>query len=95
MVLKDVDFKRLNSLLYKFIWNRHFGAAKAPDRIKREIINTPIKFGGFGMLDIQQLDRSLKLRMLSRVLSSSHPFLESIKLKINLRWALAFRFSQS
>ena len=84
MVLKDVDFKRLNSLLYKFIWNRHFGAAKAPDRIKREIINTPIKFGGFGMLDIQQLDRSLKLRMLSRVLSSSHPFLESIKLKINL-----------
>ena len=84
MCLKVADFKKLNAILYKFIWNRNFGAPKAPERVKREIINTPIKFGGFGMIDIQQLDRSLKLRMLSRILTSSHPFLELIKQKINL-----------
>ena len=58
------DFKKFNALLYQFIWNRHFGAAKAPDKIKREIINTTIEFGCFGLLDIQDLDRSLKLKML-------------------------------
>ena len=84
MCLKPADFKRLNSLLYKYIWNRNFGAPKAPERIKREIINLPIKLGGFGMLDIIALDRSLKLKMLARILFSQHPFLELIRSKINM-----------
>ena len=84
MCLLPVDFKRLNAILYKFIWNRNFGAPKAPDRIKREIINTPIKLGGFGMLDIISLDRSLKLKMLARLLDSKHPFLDLIRSKINM-----------
>ena len=57
----------LKNSMYQFIWNRHFGAAKAPDRIKREIINTTIEFGGFGLLDIQDLDRSLKMLVLHMV----------------------------
>ena len=84
MCLTIADFKKLNAILYKFIWNRNFGAPKAPERVKREIINTPLKFGGFGMIDIQQLDRSLKLKMLSRIFASSHPFLEIVKQKINM-----------
>ena len=84
MCKTKADIKKLNSILYKFIWNRNFGAPKAPERVKREIINTPLKFGGFGMIDIQQLDRSLKLRMLSRIFASSHPFLEIVKQKINM-----------
>ena len=84
MSLKPNDFKKFNATLYKFIWNRNFGAPKAPERIKREIINTPVKFGGFGMLDIEKLDRSLKLKMLSRLLSSKHPFLVLILSKINM-----------
>ena len=84
MCLKLCDFKKINATLYKFIWNRNFGAPKAPERIKREIINAPIKFGGFGMLNIQKLDRSLKLKMLSRLVQTKHPFLEVILRKINL-----------
>ena len=67
-------FKLLNSVLYKFVWNRHFKAAKAPERIKREIINTPINQGGFGMLELSALDRSIKLRILGRLMLSRHPF---------------------
>ena len=84
MSLKNSDFKKFNAILYKFIWNKHFGAAKAPDRIKREIINTPIEHGGFGMIDIEALDRSLKLKMLARLTVSTHPFLVAIMRKINL-----------
>ena len=73
MSLTDKEIKSINGILYKFLWNRHFDAAKAPERISREIINTPIKLGGFGMLNISELDKSLKLRSLGRLLVSSHP----------------------
>ena len=59
-------------------------AAKAPERIKREIVNKPIKLGGLGMLDIKELDASLKLRALGRMLRSNHPFLLLVRNKLNL-----------
>ena len=85
MKLEPVDFKKLNMSLYKFIWNRHYLAAKAPERVKREIVNTPIKLGGFGMLDIIELDESLKIRMLGRILDTSHPYMTLIKEGLDLR----------
>ena len=84
MKLECSDFKTLNALLYKFLWNRNFHASKAPERIKREIVNTPIKFGGLGMLDISELDKSLKLKALGRMLKSEHPFLKLVQNKLDL-----------
>ena len=72
-------FKTVNALLYKFIWNRHYLAAKAPERIKREILNTPINLGGLGMLDVEELDKGIKLKAYGRLLTSQHPFLSLIK----------------
>ena len=77
------DLKKINLLLYKFLWNRNFEAAKAPERIAREIINLPIKLGGFGMVDIESLDSGIKLRSLGRLLCTNHPLLRIIKEKIN------------
>lgn len=74
-----VHFKRINEILYKFLWNKRFASAKAPDRIKREIINTSTKLGGYGMLNLLDLDESLKLRALGRLINSKHPFLKLIK----------------
>ena len=54
--LDGADF---NGIMYKFLWNRNFNAAKAPERISREIINLPIKLGGFGMLNIEALDAGI------------------------------------
>ena len=81
--LEECDFKRLNSVLYKFIWNSHFEAAKAPERLSRDIINTSIKLGGFGMLDIKELDAGIKLRALGRLYSTDHPMLKLVLAKIN------------
>ena len=82
--LDEKEIKKINATLYKFIWNRHYLASKAPERIKREIVNKPIKCGGFGMLDIAELDASLKLRALGRLITSEHPFMQLIKSKVNL-----------
>ena len=84
MTLGSEHVKLLNSIMYKFIWNRHFLAAKAPERVKREIVNTPINLGGYGMLDLTELDESLKLRSLGRLLRSQHPYLKILRDSINL-----------
>ena len=84
LVLNETDFKRLNSILYKFIWNKHFRAAKAPERIKREIVNKPVNMGGLGMLDVKELDSSLKIKSLGRLVKSNHPMLSMIKEGLNL-----------
>ena len=72
--LKSNHYKTVNALIYKYIWNRHYLAAKAPERIKRDILNKSIKLGGYGMLDVAALDESLKLRAIGRLLTSHHPF---------------------
>ena len=82
--LEKVHFKKLNSILYKFIWNRRYLAAKAPERIKREIVNKAVKLGGFGMLDIESLDEGLKLRSIGRLLVSKHPYIKLIKAGLDL-----------
>ena len=78
LVLNDSHFKRINAMLYKFIWNKRYLAAKAPERISREVMNKPIKYGGLGMLDLCLLDKSLKLKALGRLSSSEHPLLKKI-----------------
>ena len=84
MDIKMLHYKKLNALLYKFIWNRRYLAAKAPERIKRNITNLPIKLGGLGMLDISELDEGLKLRALGRLFVSEHPMLNKVKNKLEL-----------
>ena len=80
----DNDIKKINATLYKFIWNRNYHASKAPERIKREIINKPIKLGGFGMINIAELDASLKIRAIGRLTSSQHPYICLLKDRMNL-----------
>ena len=79
--LKSNHYKTVNALIYKYIWNRHYLAAKAPERIKRDILNKSIKLGGYGMLDVTALDESLKLRAIGRLLTSHHPFLTLLRNK--------------
>ena len=82
LVLANDHFKRINAIVYKFIWNRHYLAAKAPERINRETMTTPIKNGGFGMLDLASLDNSLKLRALGRIIGTLHPMLQIFERRI-------------
>ena len=83
--IDENNFKAINACLYKFIWNKHYLAAKAPERLKREIVNKSVKFGGLGMLDVSELDASIELRALGRVLKSNHTFLKRLVNKLDLR----------
>ena len=83
IVLAPNDYKTINSMLYKFIWNRHYLAAKAPEQRKREIVNKQVKYGGFGKLDVSELDSSLKSKAIGRLIQSKHPFLSLIKASLD------------
>ena len=78
LLLDDKSLKRINQLLFKFLWNKNFNAPKAPDRIKREILLTPCKYGGFGMLDICKMNKSFNIRAVGRMSGSEHPMFKQI-----------------
>ena len=71
--------------MYKYLWNKNFNAGKAPDRIKRSIVTTPITRGGLGMIDLKELQTSLDLRSYGRLLVSDHPFFAQISSLIKLK----------
>ena len=59
-------------------------SAPGPDGIRREIVNKSVKLGELGMLDVSELDVSLKIKALGRLMSSGHPFLRIIKERVVL-----------
>ena len=82
--LNATDYKNINAALFKFIWNRNYLAPKAPERLKRSIMNKAIHLGGYGMLDVSKLDESLKIKAVGRLLTSEHPFLKLVRSKVRL-----------
>ena len=61
MCLSEASYSLISKVVYNYLWNRNFRAEKAPGRIKREIMMTPLRLGGFGMMDIKELGASLDL----------------------------------
>ena len=81
--LSDNSCKAFIKVAFKFLWNKNYNAARAPERIKRSVMYTSVANGGFGMLDIERLGDSLDLRSHGRLLTSSHPFMSQLRGCIN------------
>ena len=75
---------RLTNLIYKFIWTRSMDGNKAPDRIKRSILNQNIKSLGFGMLDYKEVVTSIRVKNVLRLLNNpDQPLYNVIRSNIN------------
>ena len=83
MSISDTSIKKLMTLIFKYLWNKNFSAERAPDRIKRSIMLTDVKNGGFGMVDLKAIAEALDLRAYGRLIASEHPFLKQVKELIN------------
>ena len=79
MSLCESSIKKIMTVIYKFLWNRNFDAARAPERIKRSIMLTSVSNGGFGMIDLKDVGDSIDLRSYGRMQVTKHPFLEQLK----------------
>ena len=74
----DEQNKQLRNEIYKFIWNTNYEASKAPDRIAREKLLTPQKYGGFGMVDHEEIIAAMNCKQTMQNLISSHPIRDII-----------------
>ena len=83
MSLSEASYKAIDKVIYKYLWNKNFDANKAPERLKRSIMLTPVSMGGFGLIEIRKLADSLDLRSYGRLLGTNHPLLSQVKLLIN------------
>ena len=79
--------KKLDELIYRFIWNRDILTNKAPDRLKRSILKRPISELGFGMIDFREIIKSIRIKTIVRILNSiSHPLKEILMGNLNGSW---------
>ena len=69
----EKENSEIRNLIYKFLWNRNYQAAKAPDRIKRAVMTMPIKQGGFGMIDHENVIKAMNARQVMVNLKGAHP----------------------
>jgi len=74
----DADqWKAVNKLIYKFIWNKNYNVSPAPHRIKKTIMTTEIEKGGFGLVDLELTTKASRLRRFSHLLTTMvHPVSE-------------------
>ena len=83
LTLSEKSYKSFVRVVFKYLWNRNFNAARAPERLKRSIMYTPVNLGGFGMVDAKALGDALDLRSYGRLMTTRHPFLSQLKQRLN------------
>ena len=69
----------LRNLIYKFIWNKNYQLAKAPDRIKRQYLTEQIKKGGFGMIDHESVIMAMNSKQVLVNRANNHPLKPILK----------------
>jgi hypothetical protein len=62
MDITTEQWKTVNKLIYKFIWNKTYSNNNAPHRIKDETMHTSVEHGGFGMVKLHDLMIASRLR---------------------------------
>ena len=68
----DEDLKQIESIIFKFLWNRKWVWNQAPDRIKRDYLKLPFSKGGLNAPDMKDLNSALKTKQFIRANASNH-----------------------
>ena len=60
--INDEYIKKLNSIMYRFIWNPHAKSGKkVTEKVRREVMNKHYEQGGMNMIDIKKFQDSFLL----------------------------------
>ena len=70
--ITDDDLKQIESIIFKFLWNRQWVGNQAPDRIKRDYLKMPFAKGGLKAPDMKSLNLALKTKQFIRANASNH-----------------------
>jgi hypothetical protein len=70
--IKEKELNNIESIIFRFLWNKSWVGNRAPDRIKRSIMKAPYDKGGLNCPDIKNLDMALKTKQFIRSMQSKH-----------------------
>ena len=65
--------KEIEVFIFGFLWSKNLNIAKAPDRIKRNIMKQDYSLGGLRVPDVKVLNSALKLKQYFKASMSHHP----------------------
>ena len=80
--LHSSQYKSINKAFNNFLWGRELNNDSNRSRISKERLNTPIEYGGFGMIQYEQVIEGIACRQLAKLYDKDfvHP-LKSLILK--------------
>ena len=71
--INDEYIKKLNSIMYRFIWNPHAKSGKkVTEKVRREVMNKHYEQGGMNMIDIKKFQDSFLLKWADRLFEHSN-----------------------
>ena len=70
--IKLEDIKKIESIIFRFLWNSKWNGNRAPDRIKRDYLKNTYENGGLKAPDIKILNDALKVKQFIRAMASKH-----------------------
>jgi hypothetical protein len=70
--IKELDIKQINNIILNFLWTNG-ASSRRVERIKRDIIYKPTTLGGFGVIEFDYLNKSIKLKQVYRSSKIHHP----------------------
>ena len=71
--IKLDDIRKIEHIMFRFLWNNKWTGNIAPDRIKRSFMKKSHENGGLNVLDIKILDNALKTKQFIRGMICGHP----------------------
>ena len=75
--LPNTFLQKINTLIYKFIWQRKYSNKKAFEKIKRKVMQNDYEEGGLRMVDMFIIQKSYYLQWAGKVFSSDETTLSN------------------
>jgi hypothetical protein len=71
--IREPEMKKIEEIIYKFIWNLNPSNPNSNGKIKREILQQNIANGGLLAPNVKQINSAIKLKFLLRCKTNPHP----------------------
>jgi len=86
--LNQNQYKKIDTMFNNFLWGRELAVVTVNSRIGRERLNTPIEYGGFGMIQYERILEGIYCRQLSKMYDQTydHP-IKFISIKNDIHFA--------
>jgi len=71
--VKEEDLKRIDDIIYRFIWNLKSDSYRVAGKIRRQMLTSTVENGGLNAPDVFAIDKAIKYKALINSFTTTHP----------------------